>query len=845
MGAPLPRQGARSCGIVPFGIYVRTILLSAAFALVLTVVFAGPAGFAQGPPPAGVAAGSSSHAALVKTYCVGCHNDRARTGELSLEHVNLTEIPQHAELWEKVIRKVRAGMMPPAGMPRPDAATLDGFVSHLETTIDRAAAASPRPGRTALHRLNRAEYANAIRDLLALQIDSTALLPPDDESSGFDNIADVLTVSPSLMERYLSASWNISRIALGNVNITPSTATYRVRPDLSQDQHIEGLPPGTRGGMRIEHTFPVDGEYVIKFRLWRNTFDLMRGMEDPHDIEIAMDGSRLTMVTAGGRDDFGRMAENPGTFGADLDRRLTVRLPVKAGTHTIWATTVLKSHAPRDDLIKPFIRTTIDGLDIMGDPSADRITVEGPYNVAASGDSASRRKILQCHPTLREPQGRPEQGRGATAAAQETACARRILTTLARQAYRKPVDPATADVLMNFYARGRKGGDFERGIESALQFILASPEFLFRVEPDPPSRVALRRDESPEVYRLGDVELASRLSFFLWSSLPDEPLIALAAQGKLKQPAVLEQQVRRMLADPRSKTLIDNFAEQWLHLRNLKNSNPDLGAFPDFDDNLRQAMKEETELFFDSIMREDRSVMDLLNADYTFVNERLARHYGMPNIYGSRFRRVQVPNEARRGLLGQASILTVTSYPNRTSPVERGKWILTNLLGVPPQPPPPNIPPLPDSGANGKVMSLRQRMEGHRANAVCAGCHRVMDPIGFAMENFDGTGRWRAKEDGVAIDASGTLFTGAKLDGVNGLRQELARRPEVFVGVFTERMLTYAVGRGLEHYDMPAVRTIVHDARASDYRFSSMVLGVVRSVPFQMKETTVRVKETR
>ena len=709
-------------------------------------------------------------------------------------------------------------------MPRPDAAALEGFVSYLETSIDRAADASPRPGRTALHRLNRAEYANAIRDLLALEIDSTALLPPDDESSGFDNIADVLTVSPSLMERYLSASWNISRMALGNLKIQPSMVTHRVRPDLSQDQHIEGLPPGTRGGMLVEHTFPVDAEYVIKLRMWRNTFDLMRGMEDPHDIEIAMDGKRLTVVTVGGREDFGTMAENPGTFGAELDRKLTVRLPVKAGTHTLWATTVLKSQAPRDDLIKPFIRTTVDGLDIMGDPSVDRITVEGPFAATSPGDTASRRKILSCKPA---------------AAAQEQACARQILTSLARQAYRKPVDRATTDVLMDFYARGRKtGGTFERGIESALQFVLASPEFLFRIEPDPAT--------TPKgIYQLGDVALASRLSFFLWSSLPDETLITLAAQGKLRQPAVFEQQVRRMLADPRSKTLVDNFAEQWLHLRNLKNSNPDLGAFPDFDDNLRQAMKEETELFFNSIMREDRSVMDLLNADYTFVNERLARHYGMPNIYGSRFRRVQVPNETRRGLLGQASILTVTSYPNRTSPVERGKWILTNLLGVPPQPPPPNVPTLPEAGADGKVLSLRERMEKHRANPVCAGCHRSMDPIGFAMENFDGIGRWRVKEDQQPIDATGTLFTGAKIDGISGLRREIAAHPEVFVGVLTERMLTYALGRGLESYDMPAVRKIVHDARATNYRFSAIVLGVTRSVPFQMKETSLKVRETR
>ena len=800
---------------------MRTLISSAALAFILAAALAGRTGSAQSAVPA-PAVDASAQAAVLKTYCVTCHSDRTKSGELSLEHADVADVPKHAETWEEVIRKVRAGMMPPAGMPRPDAKTLDGFVTYLETSLDRAADTKPQPGRTALHRLNRAEYANAVRDLLALDIDATSLLPADDESSGFDNIADVLSVSPSLMERYLSASWNISRMALGNTGIAPGTVTYRVRPDLSQDQHIDGMPPGTRGGMLIQHTFPVDGEYVIRLRLWRNTFDLMRGMEDPHDIEMAMDGARLTVVTAGGREDFGRMAENPGTFGAELDRKLTVRLPVKAGTHTIWATTVLKSHAPRDDMIKPFLRTTVDGLDIMGDPSVDRITIEGPYAASAAGNSASRQKVLSCTPASR---------------GEETACARKILSSLARQAYRRPVNNADVDVLMDFYRKGREGGaHFDRGIESALQFILASPEFLFRVEPDP---------STGGVYRLGDLALAARLSFFLWSTLPDDDLITLAAQGRLKQPAVFEQQVRRMLADQRSKTLIDNFAEQWLHLRNLKNSSPDLAAFPDFDDNLRQAMQKETELFFDSIMREDRSVMDLLNADYTFVNERLARHYGMPNVYGSRFRRVQIPNEARRGLLGQASILTVTSYPNRTSPVERGKWILTNLLGVPPQPPPPNVPPLPDSGAEGKVLSLRERLERHRASAVCAGCHRAMDPIGFALENFDGIGRWRAKEDGQTIDSSGTLFTGAKMDGITGLRRELAAQPDVFVGVFTERMLTYALGRGLEHYDMPAVRRIVRDARATNYRFSSIVLGVARSVPFQMKEAAGRVRETR
>jgi len=755
----------------------------------------------------------------INTYCITCHSDKTRTGGLSLERADLVDVPKGAETWEKVIRKIRAGMMPPPTAPRPAAARLDALAEFLETSLDRAAAAKPRPGRTVMHRLNRTEYGNAIRDLLALDIDAAALLPPDDESSGFDNIADVLTVSPSLMERYLSASWNISREAVGNLNIAPATSVYRVRPDLSQDQHIDGMPPGTRGGILVQHNFPLDGEYTIKVRLWRNTFDLMRGMEDPHDIEIAMDGVRLRLVNAGGYDDFRKMAENPGTFGADLDQRLTVRIPVKAGTHTIWATTILRSHAPRDDMIKPFLRTTIDGLDIMGDPSMDRVTIEGPFAATGSGDTLSRRKIFVCKPA---------------APADEPACASKILSTLGRIAYRRPIDKATLGSLMEFYARGRGDrtgrGSFESGIESALQFILASPEFLIRFESDPANLAP------NAVYRLDDLALASRLSFFLWSSIPDDQLLALATQSKLKDPVVLEQQIQRMLADPRSKSLIANFAEQWLHLRNLKNSGPDLQAFPDFDDNLRQAMKEETTLFFESIMREDRSVLDLLNADYTFVNERLARHYGIPSVYGSQFRRVKVPNEARRGLLGQGSILTVTSYPNRTSPVERGKWILTNLLGVPPQPPPPNVPPLQENSSDGRVLSLRERMEKHRANPVCAGCHRQMDPIGFALENFDGVGHWRTTEDGAKIDPSGTLFNGAQLDGVAGLRQALVRQPEVFIGVMTEKMLTYALGRGIEYYDMPAVRKVVQDSRNKDYRFSSIVLGIAKSAPFQMRE---------
>jgi len=753
-------------------------------------------------------------AIVLNKYCVTCHSDKAKTGGLSLEHVNLTDIPKGADTWEKVIRKVRAGMMPPPGMPRPDKPALDSFVGYFETSLDRAAAAKPNPGRLAMHRLNRAEYANAIRDLLALDVDSAALLPPDDESSGFDNIADVLKMSPSLMERYLSASWNISRMAVGNTEIGPSTQIYRVRPDLSQDQHIDGLPLGTRGGILVKHNFPLDGEYAIKVRLWRNTFDLMRGMEDPHDIEIAIDGSRLQVVTVGGKDDFNRMAENPGTFGTDLDARLTVRIPVKAGVHTLTAATILKSHATRDDLIKPFMRTTIDGLDIMGDPSVDRMTIEGPLVQTGSGETPSRRKIFICKPAT---------------AADEQACATKILSSLARMAYRRPADAATMTTLMDFYKRGRAKGNFESGVESALQFVLASPAFLFRIEPDP-AGIAPNT-----VYRVDDYALASRLSFFLWSTIPDDPLLTLAGQGKLKDPVVLEQQVKRMLADKRSNAMISNFAEQWLYLRNLKTSSPDLQEFPDFDDNLRSAMKQETTLFFDSIMREDRSVLDLLNADYTFVNERLARHYGIPGIYGSQFRRVKVSSEARRGILGQASILTVTSYPNRTSPVERGKWILTNLLGVPPAPPPPGVPPLKESYTD-KPQTLRERMEQHRKDPVCAGCHKVMDPIGFSLENFDATGHWRTNDEGAKIDPTGTLFNGAALDGVNGLRRELVSRPDVFVGVMTEKMMTYALGRGVEYYDMPSVRKVVQDAGKNNFRFSSIVLGVVKSAPFQMKE---------
>ena len=757
----------------------------------------------------------ASHGELLSGYCVTCHNDKTRIGGLSLQAADLANVPVKAETWEKVIRKLRAGSMPPQGAPRPDRGSLDGFAAFLESTIDRAADAKPNPGHATMHRLNRAEYANAIRDLLRLDVDAAALLPPDDESSGFDNIADVLRVSPALMERYLSASWNISRLAVGNTHVTPSTATYRVRPDLSQDQHMEGLPPGTRGGMLVRHNFPVDGEYLIKVRMWRNTFDLMRGMEDPHEIEIAVDKERVRTVTMGGREEFMSMSANPGEFGADLDQRLSIRMPMKAGPHTISAAAILRSHAQKDDLVKPFLRTTIDGLDITGDPSVDRLTIEGPFEPGGVTNTPSRKQIFNCRPAN---------------TAEELPCARRILAALARKAYRRPVQDTDLEQLLSFYQRGRNTKKtFDAGIESALQLILASPEFLFRIEADPANLPA------DSVYRVGDLALASRLSFFLWSSVPDEPLITLASQGKLKDPAVLEQQVRRMLADARASALVDNFAEQWLFLRNLKNSAPNMEAFPDFDDNLREAMKQETKLFIGSIIRDDRSVLDLLNGDYTFVNERLARHYGIPDVYGSQFRRVAITDESRRGLLGQASILTVTSYPNRTSPVQRGKWVLTNLLGIPPQPPPPNVPALQENADGAKPLSLRERMEAHRRDAVCAGCHKVMDPVGFALENFDAIGRSRTKDDGVTIDASGTLFNGTSVSGAAGLRAMLAKQPDVFAAVMTERLLTYALGRGVEYYDMPTVRKIVRDASANDDRFSSLVTGVVNSPAFQMK----------
>jgi hypothetical protein len=779
--------------------------------ILFALAFFPSASFAQAPTQT-----PASQRPLLDKYCITCHNDKLKTGGLTLQNADLTKVPENAELWEKVIKKVRVEAMPPMGLPKPDPAARTAFIDALESTIDQAAARQPSPGRNTLHRLNRAEYSNAIHDLLSLDIDATSLLPPDDESYGFDNIADVLKTSPSLLERYMSASWNISRLAVGDPAIGASSAIYRARADLSQNEHIDGLPLGTRGGIKVRHNFPLDGEYLIKVRLWRVTADIIRGLEDQHQLEISVDGARVRLAAFGGAEDQHLSETNSGQSCIDIDGRLSVRVPVKAGPHEVAATflTGIESEAQDDNILKPFIRSNYDVLDFRGEPVVDRLTIEGPAKATGPGDTPSRRRVFTCRPADN---------------ADELPCAKKIVLALARRAYRRPVTDNDLETLIGFYQLGRNNnGNFEQGIEAAIQRILASPEFLFRFEPDPVNIP----DNTP--YKLGDLQLASRLSFFLWSSIPDDQLLAVATGG-LKDPAVIEQQVKRMLADPRAQALVTNFADQWLYLRNLKNIQPDFQNFPDFDDNLRQAMRRETELFVSSIIKEDRSALDLLNADYTFVNERLARHYGIPNIYGTDFRRIQINDPARRGLLGQASILTVTSMPNRTSPVNRGKWILTNLLGTPPTPPPPGVPALKENEAGNKRLSVRERMEAHRADPTCAGCHKLMDPLGFSLENFDAVGQWRNTDDGSKIDPAGTLFNGAKVSGPLELRSALTANPEIFAGVLTERLMTYALGRGVEYTDMPAIRAILKDAARNDYRFSSIVLGIVNSTPFDTK----------
>lgn len=784
------------------------------------------------------ATAAAPYRAVINQYCVVCHNEQLRTAGLVLNKLDLANVPEGAETWEKVIGKLRTSAMPPPGVPRPDQATYDGFATYLETALDRAAASKPNPGRVAVHRLNRAEYTNAVRDLLAVDVDVESLLPVDDSGYGFDNIADVLSVSPMLLVRYMSAAGKVTRSAVGDPNVLPNLETYDVPYLLTQDERMsEDLPFGSRGGMAIRHNFPLDGEYLIKIRLQRAGIEHDRqiiGLSESHQLDIRVDGERVKLFTVGG--EAKSEAANPSgkkKFGYDYrsaddaDAHLEVRFSAKAGSRLVgvnflndaWEREgVLDSPLAEFRLLDKSSEGRSDSPGTKEDaPAVSQVAISGPYNAKGLGETPSRRKIFICRPV---------------SSADELPCATKILSGLARSAYRRPVTDGDVQALLTLYNVGRKEGGFEAGIGMALQRILVSPEFLFRIEHDPASVAP------GSAYRISDLELASRLSFFLWSSIPDNQLLNLAAAGKLKEPAILEQQVRRMLADSRSNALVKNFFGQWLYLRNMPGVHPDQEAFPEFDENLREAFEQETQLFLESNLREDRSVQDLLNADYTFVNERLAKFYGIPNIYGSHFRRVSLQgHEERRGLLGQGSILTVTSYANRTSPTIRGKWLLTNVLGTPPPPPPPNVPSLKeDNTANGKVLTMRERMEQHRSNAACAVCHAQMDPLGFALENFNGVGEWRnTSEAGTPVDASGGLPNGTKFNGPAELRKVLLSHPEQFANTVTDRLLTYALGRGVEYYDQPAIRKIAREAASNNYRWSSLILGIVSSTPFQMR----------
>jgi len=771
------------------------------------------------------------HRALLNKYCVTCHNERLHTAGLTLEKADISSVGTEAALWEKVLEKIRTGAMPPAGLPRPDAASYTSLTRYLETSLDRAAEAKLQPGKVSVHRLNRAEYTNAIRDLLGLDVDVDALLPVDDSGYGFDNIADVLSVSPMLLERYLSAARKVSRLAIGDPNIRADIQTYDVPPLLMQDQRMsEDLPFGSRGGVAIRHNFPLDGEYVIKVRLQRagkfHDEDIL-GITEPHQLEVRVDDARLKVFTIGGVYPTPvpgvRKVGEEAKYYRTADAGLEVRFPVKAGSRLVGVDFVDETAEPEGGLqssMAAFRYLNKKYEQIL--PYVASVTFEGPYNPKGAADTLSRQKIFTCHPA---------------GSADEISCAKTILSRLARRAYRRPITDADIQPILALYKKGREKGDFEAGIMRAMQGILVYPEFLFRIESSPPNLGA----GTP--YKISDLELASRLSFFLWSSIPDETLLDVASRGQLKDPAVLDQQVRRMLADSRSKALVRNFAGQWLYLRNMRTVGPDPTTFPEFDDNLREGFARETTLFLEDNLTADHSVLELLNANYTFVNERLARFYGIPGVYGSTFRRVGLSGEERRGLLGQGSILTVTSYANRTSPTIRGKWLLENFLGTPPPPPPPNVPSLKEqSPESGKVLTMRQRMEQHRANPACAVCHTRMDPLGFALENFDGIGQWRTAEGSTSIDASGVLPDGTKFNGPVELRKILLSHPEQFATTVTQKLLTYALGRGVEYYDLPSVRKIVH-AAAPEYKWSSLILGIVKSVPFQM--STVKTPVTQ
>ena len=755
----------------------------------------------------------AEHSATVSGFCVDCHNDLERTADLTLESLDLSQVAAQAEIWEKVVRKLRTGTMPPSDQPQLSVGDRSALVSWLATSLDDAAAANPNPGRTeTLRRLNRTEYQNSIRDLLALDIDATALLPPDESGYGFDNV-NVGDLSPALLDRYITAAQKISRLAVGSTQTSLQSDVISVSADTTQEAHVVGLPMGTRGGLSTSYTFVQDGEYDIQIRLARNRNGNIGGLrgEAVHNLQLLVDRMPVATFTV-----------EPPEDGDDTltDSQLIARVPVAAGPHEVGAT-FLKNASPlleteRQPLQSHFNEQRHPRLT----PAIHQVSVTGPYGPQGADDTPSRRRLFVCTPA--EP-GDIEL---------EEACAEEILAALMRRAYRRPISTVDLAGPMAFYREGRSGGDFDTGIGSALTSVLANPEFLFRVERDPDGVAP------GTAYRISDLELASRLSFFLWSSLPDDELLDAAIRGELSRPGEIERQGRRMLADPRSGNLASNFAGQWLLLRNLESVSPDPREYPDFDDNLRQGFRHETELFFDSVLREDRSVLDLLNADYTFLNERLAKHYGIAGVYGSRFRRVALgPDSQRGGLLRQGSILAVTSYATRTSPVIRGKWVLDNLYGAPPPPPLPNVPVLEENSVRAGL-PMRERLAQHRSNPECASCHDTIDPVGFALENFDAVGRWRDHAgDTGPMDASGALPGVGEFDGVDGLEAALLSRPELFAGRVTEKLLTFALGRGVDYYDAPEIRKILREAESDNYRFSSLILGIVRSVPFQMRNS--------
>ncbi len=773
------------------------------------VIFSAAAVHAQTP------SNSSSPGAILDKYCVGCHNDKAKTGGLTLANIDVEHPGPRAGQLEKVSMKLRSGMMPPPSMPRPDAATVQSLVNSIESAIDKEALARPNPGRPVLHRLNQTEYTNSVRELLDLKIDASSFLPEDDMSRGYDNMSDVLTISPTLLESYVRAAGKISRLAVGDKTTAPGVDTYVVPQAISQTKHVEGTPFGTRGGIVVNHNFPADGEYVFRMSFYYSSIGPVFGDNKPSEgsqIEIAVDGERAAMMNFNGKMKVSDIIKTP-------------PVKIKSGPHTVTAAFIEKFAGPVQDFVMPFQQALADlstghinGL--TGLPHLRNLGIDGPYNVTGVSDMPSRHRVFSCRPAT---------------AKDEVPCATKIVSILARQAFRRPVTDVDLRTLMVSYQTGRNQTDFDAGIRLALQAILADPEFIFRFERVPAGVTAGSN------YRVSDLELASRLSFFLWSSPPDEQLITLASQNKLKDAATLEQQVKRMLLDPRAEALSQNFASHWLQLQNLDDVHPDVFLFPDWDRNLTNSARRETELFFDNIVREDRNVMELLNANYTFVDERLARHYGIPNVVGNRFRRVEITDENRRGLLGQASILTLTSMATRTSPVVRGKWILDVLLGTPPPNPPANVPPLKEAGTTkenttgDKLPSVRERMETHRANASCASCHRIIDPIGFSLENFNAIGAWRTKDNGDAIDPSGQLVDGTPVNSPATLRKAIEKQDNLFLRNFTRNFLMYSLGRVLQDYDLPTVRAVAGEAARNDNHFSSFVMAIVKSTPFQMR----------